>query len=75
MSDFDLEEQMRRMKEKRDEQIKEIEKMYDKCLRMHIQLAKNKLDLINMWKLVESQKLKEQNAIAAILEAKKRNPE
>lgn len=66
--DLGLQEQMRKMKEKRDEQMKEIEKMYDKCLRMHFQMAKDKLDLTIMWKSIENMKMQEANVKAALAE-------
>lgn len=49
-----------KMKQKRDQQMDELEKIYDKCLRMHFQMARDKLDLVNLWESVE--KLKEKEA-------------
>lgn len=48
-----------KMMQKRDQQMDELEKIYDKCLRMHFQMARDKLDLINLWKSVDKLKVKE----------------
>lgn len=45
-----------KIKEKHDELLKELEVIYDKCLRMGFALAQDELDLILLWKSAEDLK-------------------
>lgn len=54
-----------KIKEKRDKQMEELEKIYDKILRMQFLLAKDSCELINLWKSIESLKAKEQDCVEA----------
>lgn len=56
------------MKKKRDQQFQELEKIYDKCLRMQFALARDQLDLINLWKSAEMLKEKEASLTASCQE-------
>lgn len=61
MSVSNLLEKVQEMKMKRDQHMTELEKIYDKCLRINFHLAKDKLDFIYLWKSVKNINVKENN--------------